>query len=161
MDASTRRSLVKLLQEYRDVFAFGPEEMLGINPAIMDHKLNVDPLHKPVIQKKRHMGAKRAAATTAEVQKLLEAGFARKCQYLEWISNAVLVKKSNGTWRICVDFTDLNKAYPEDSYPLLKIDKLLDATSGHFLLSFMDGFSRYHQIPLCPEDQEKTTFITD
>ena len=60
-----------------------------------------------------------------------------------------------------MDFTDLNKACPKDSYPLPKIDKLVDATAGHTLLSFMDAFSGYHQIPLCPKDQEKMTFITN
>ena len=60
-----------------------------------------------------------------------------------------------------MDITDLNKACLKDSYPLPKIDKLVDATTGHALLNFMDSFSRYHQIPLCPEDQEKMAFITD
>ena len=107
------------------------------------------------------MDPKRTAAANTEVQKLLEAGFIRECQYPEWISNVFLVKKPNGTWRMCVDFTDLNKACPKDSYPLPKIENLVDATIGHALLSFMDVFSEYHQIPLCPEDQEKTVFITD
>ena len=62
---------------------------------------------------------------------------------------------------MCVDFTDLNKAYPKDSYLLPKIDKLVDATDGHTLLSFMDAFSGYHQIPLCLKDQGKIAFITD
>jgi len=70
-------------------------------------------------------------------------------------------EKRNGTWRMCVDFMDLNKACSKDSYPLPKIDKLVDATAGHALLSFMDAFSGYHQIPLCPDDQEKAVFITD
>jgi len=73
----------------------------------------------------------------------------------------VLIKKPNDTWRMYVDFIDLNKACPKDSYPLPKIDKLVDATSDHALLSFMDAFSGYHQISLCPEDQEKRAFITD
>ena len=60
-----------------------------------------------------------------------------------------------------MDFTDLNKAWPKDSYPLPKINKLVDATADHALLSFIDAFSRYHQTPLCPKDQDKTTFITD
>ena len=60
-----------------------------------------------------------------------------------------------------MDFTDLNKACPKDSYPLPKIDKLVGATVGHALLSFMDAFSGYHQIALCPEDQEKTAFVID
>ena len=159
--ALERQTIVCLLQEYKDIFAFGPSEMPGIAATVMEHRLNVDPRHKLIIQKKRHMGPECAAAANTEVQKLLEAGFIRECQYPEWVSNVVLVKKPNGTWRMCVDFTDLNKACPKDSYPLPKIDKLVDATAEHALLSFMDAFSGYHQIPLHPEDEEKTAFITD
>jgi len=65
------------------------------------------------------------------VQKLLEAGFIRECQYPDWISNVVLVKKPNRTWRMCVDFTNLNKACPKDIYPLPKIDKLVETTARH------------------------------
>jgi len=119
-----------------------------IDPIVMEHKLNVVPLYKIVIQEKQHMGPKRAVAATKKVQKLLEAGFVRECQYPEWISNVVLVKKPNWTWWMCVDFTDLNKACPKDSYSLSKIDKLVDITGGHALLSFIDAFSGYHQIPL-------------
>jgi len=68
------------------------------------------------------------------------------------VSDVVLVKKPNGTWRMCIDFTDLNRACPKDSYPLPKIDKLVDSTAGHELLSLMDAFLRYHQIPLAAED---------
>jgi len=73
----------------------------------------------------------------------------------EWISNVVLVKKPNGTWRMYVDFTDLNKACPKDSYPLKNIDKLVDVTTGYALLSFMADCSGHHQIALCPEDQRR------
>ena len=73
----------------------------------------------------------------------------------------VLVKKPIGTWRMCIDFTDLNRACPKDSYPLPKIDKLVDSTAGHELLSFMDAFSGYHQIPLAEKDQEKSSFVVD
>ena len=133
----------------------------GIASTGMEQRLNAEPRHKLFIQKKRHMGPERAATANTGVQKLLEADFILECHYPEWISNVVLVKKPNGTWRICVDFTDLNKACPNDSYPLPKIDKLVDAMAGHALLSFMDAFSGYHQVALCPEDQEKTAFITD
>ena len=80
--------------------------------------------------------------------------------YLEWLANMVMVKKENGKWRMCVDFTDLNKACPKDNYPLPRIDKLVDSTIGHQLLSFMDSFSRYNQIKMDEADQEKTSFIT-
>ena len=71
-----------------------------------------------------------------------------------------MVKKTNGKWRMCVDFTNLNKAYPKDSFPLPRIDQLVDSTAGHKLLSFMDAFSSYNQIMMDKEDQEKTSFVT-
>jgi hypothetical protein len=73
----------------------------------------------------------------------------------------VLVKKSNGKWRICVDFTDLNKACPKDNYPLSRIDLLVDSTFGHELLSFMDAFSGYNQISMHESNQEKIAFMTN
>ena len=72
----------------------------------------------------------------------------------------IIVKKANGKWRMCVDFTDLNKACPKDSYPLLRIDQLVDSTAGHQLLNFMDAFSGYNQIKMDEADQEKTSFVT-
>jgi len=105
-----------MCSEYRDVFAFGPEEMPSMASTVIEHWLNMDLLHRPIVQKKRHIGPERAVATNIEVQKLLEARFIRECQYPEWISNMVLVKKPNGMWSMCVHFTDLNKACPKDSY---------------------------------------------
>ena len=77
------------------------------------------------------------------------------------MANIVLVKKSNNKWRLCVDFTDQNKACPKDCYPLPRIDLLVDATAGHSLLSFMDAYSGYNQIRMHPADETKTSFITD
>ncbi|XP_024030694.1 uncharacterized protein LOC112094325 [Morus notabilis] len=77
------------------------------------------------------------------------------------VSNPVLVKKPNGDWRTCVDFSDLNKACPKDSFPLPQIDQLVDATAGHDLLSFMDAYSGYNQIPMLDCDEEHTAFVTD
>ncbi|XP_022157402.1 uncharacterized protein LOC111024109 [Momordica charantia] len=73
----------------------------------------------------------------------------------------VLVKKSNGKWRVCIDFTSLNKACPKDSFPLPRIDQLVDATAGHELLSFMDAYSRYNKMQMHAPDQEHTAFVTD
>ena len=75
-----------------------------------------------------------------EVERLLEVNFIRAVFYLDWLVNVVMVKKSNDKWRICVDFTNLNNACPKDSFPLSRIDQLVDSTAGHKLLSFMDTF---------------------
>ena len=72
-----------------------------------------------------------------------------------------MVKKASEKWRICVDYTDLNKACPKDSYPLSRIDQLVDKTSGYTLLSFMDAFSGYNQMKIAPEGEDNTSFITD
>ena len=81
-------------------------------------------------------------------------------EYPEWLANVVLVKKANGKWRLCIDFTDVNRACPKDNFPLPRIDLIVDATAGHELLSFMDAFFGYNQISMDPDDQEKTFFVT-
>ena len=94
------------------------------------------------------------------MERLLASGAIREVQYPVWLSNTVVVKKKNGKWRVCIDFTDLNKACPKDPFPLPRIDQLVDSASGHSRLSFLDAFQGYHQIPMNPADQEKTAFIT-
>ena len=91
---------------------------------------------------------------------LLAAGFIREVKYPEWLTNVVVVLKKCGKWRVCVDYTNLNEACPKDSFPLTHIDQIMDATSGHGILSFLDAFFGYHQIPMHLPDVEKTTFIT-
>ena len=134
--------------------------MPGISPKVIQHKLNVDPERKPVQQRRRVFAPKRNQAITNKVNKLLSAGFIREVYYPDWLANVVLVKKANGKWRMCVDFTDLNKACPKDNFPLPRIDQLVDSTAGHKLLTFMDTFSGYNQIRMAEEGQEKTAFIT-
>ena len=90
---------------------------------------------------------------------MLTAGFIQEIYYPDWLTNVVLVKKANRKWRMCVNFTDLNKACPKDSFPLPRIDQLMDSTAGHKLLTFMNAFSGYNQIKMAKEDQEKTAFI--
>jgi len=96
-----------------------------------------------------------------KVQKLLKAGFIREIQYTTWLANIVLVKKSNENWRMCTDYTDLNKACPKDAYPMPSIDRLVDGAAGHKVLSFLDAFSGYNQIPMHISDVDKMTFITE
>ena len=93
------------------------------------------------------------------MRKLLEVDFIREVYCPKWLANIVMVKKANGKWRMCVDFINLNKACPRDSYPLLCIELLMDSMAGHQLLSFMDAFFGYNQIRLDEENQEKTSFV--
>ena len=128
----------------QDVFAWSHEDMSGIDPSIMVHKLNVSSSFLPVRQKKRVFAQERDKANAEEVRKLLEADFIREVYYPDWLANVIMVKKANGKLRICVDFTDLNKACPKDSYPLPRIDILVDSTARNQLLNFMDAFLGYN-----------------
>ena len=134
--------------------------MLGIPANIIQHCLNVNPRKKPVQQRRRVFAPERNKAVMDTVNKLLAANFIREVFYPEWLANVIMVKKANMKWRMCVDFTDLNNACPKDSFPLPRINQLVDSTAGHKLLTFMDAFSRYNQIQMAKEDQEKTTFMT-
>ena len=160
LEERIKKDLVCFLRKIIDVFAWSHEDMSSIDPSIITHCLNVYPSSKPVRQKKRVFAPERDNAIKEEVQKLTVARFIREVYYPDWLANVVMVKKANGKWRMCVDFTDLNKVCPKDSYLLPRIDQLVDSTVGHKLLSFMDAFSGYNQIRIDGADQEKTSFVT-
>ena len=134
--------------------------MGGVDLAVITHKLNVNPSFKPVKQKRRSFSPERQRAINEEVGKLLQRKAIREVDYPEWLANVVLVKKANGKWWLCIDFTDINRACPKDSFPLPRIDLIVDATADHELLSFIDAFSGYNQIGMDPSDQEKISFVT-
>ena len=96
--------------------------MPSIDPGVITHRLNVYPSPMHIHQKKRFFAPERDNAIKEEVQKLITEKFIREVYYLDWLANVVMVKKANGKWRMCADFTDLNKAWPKDSYPLPCID---------------------------------------
>ncbi|GAU50294.1 hypothetical protein TSUD_137480 [Trifolium subterraneum] len=138
-----------------------PFDMPGIDESIITHKLSISPVNKPVVQRKRKVGEERRAAITEEVAKLKEAGFIEEIKYPTWLADVVMVKKASGKWRMCVDFTDLNKACPKDPYPLPSIDRLIDGASGYKTLSFMDAYSGYNQIKMHPMDAQHTAFMSN
>nr|KYP47738.1 hypothetical protein KK1_030620 [Cajanus cajan] len=118
--------------------------MPGLDADFICHKLAIHKEAKPVAQRKRKVGDERREAIVAETQKLPNAGFIREVRYTTWLANVVLVKKNSRKWRMCVDYTDLNKAYPKDSYPLPSIDRLwYFHTASHQILSF-DEFTIKH-----------------
>ena len=145
--------LTHFLRQNKDIFAWKQADMGGIDPIVITHRLNVSLSFRPVKQKRRSFAPDRQKAINEELGKLLQAGAIREVEYPEWLANVVLVKKANGKWRLCIDFTDVNRACPKDSFPLSRIDLIVDATSGHELLSFMDVFSGYNQINMDLDDQ--------
>ncbi|GKF07557.1 reverse transcriptase domain-containing protein [Tanacetum coccineum] len=112
------------------------------------------------LKKKRGQALERAKAIQAEVRKLVEAGIMREVYYHNWLSNPVMVKKHDGSWRMCVDFTDLNKACPQDCYPLPEIDWKVKSLCGYPFKCFLDAYKGHHQIQMAESDEEKTAFHT-
>jgi hypothetical protein len=127
---------------------------------LIEHSLNVDPKATLKRQHLRRFADDRWDAIKKELAKLLAAGFIREVFHPEWLANPVLVrKKISNEWRMCVDYTDLNKHYPKDPFGLPRIDQVIDSTAGCDLLCFLDCYSGYHQIAIKEEDQEKTVSI--
>ncbi|WVZ93522.1 hypothetical protein U9M48_039494 [Paspalum notatum var. saurae] len=135
--------------------------MPGVPRELAEHQLKVFPNAKPIKQRLRRFTPEKREAIRAELTRLKAAGFIREVMHPEWLANPVLVlKKNKKNWRMCVDYTDLNKHCPKDPFGLPRIDQVVDSTAGCALLSFLDYYSGYHQISLAIEDQEKTTFFT-
>ena len=122
LEGKIKKDIVRFLRENIDVFAWSHEDIPGIDPSVVTHRLNIYPSFKPVRQKNRVFAPERDNAIKEEVQKLTLAKFIREVYYPDWLTNVVMVKKANGKWRMCVDFNDLNKVCPKDSYPLPRID---------------------------------------
>ena len=110
-----------------DVFDRNHSDMKGIDSTLTSHKLNVIPLEKPVSHKVRRFHPYRHQIIQTEVDNLLRASFIRELKYPKWLANVAVVPKKGGKWSICVDYTDLNEACPKDSFPLPRIDQIVDA----------------------------------
>nr|GEU73017.1 reverse transcriptase domain-containing protein [Tanacetum cinerariifolium] len=134
-----RTELCSVLKKNLDIFAWHPSDMTGVPRSVAKHRLNIREGYTPVRQKKRGQAPERARAIQAKVQKLVNAGIIREVYYHDWLSNLVMEKKHDGSWRMCVDFTDLNRACPQDCYPLPEIDWKVESLKA---------------------DEEKTTFHT-
>ncbi|GJX98208.1 reverse transcriptase domain-containing protein [Tanacetum coccineum] len=133
-----RTELCSLLKKNLDIFVWQPSDITGVPRS----------------------ASERSKAIQAEVHKLVEAGIIREVYYHDWLSNPVMVKKHDGSWRMCVDFTDLNKACLQDCYPLLKIDWKVESLCGYPFKCFLEAYKGYHQIQMAESDEEKMTFHT-
>ncbi|KAL2237798.1 UNVERIFIED_CONTAM: Retrovirus-related Pol polyprotein from transposon [Sesamum indicum] len=154
-------AMIEFLRKNADMFAWSPSDFTRVDPEVIMHRLNVDPMVRPVQQRKRSFGSDKNEVIRQEAEKLLKVGYVLEVQYTDWLSNVVLVPKSSGKWCMCVDFTDLNKACPKDPYPLPRIDMMVDSTTGFEIFSMMDAYQGYHQIRMAEEDRDKTSFVTE
>jgi hypothetical protein len=127
--------------------------MPGVPWRLIEHSLIVDPKATPKRQHVLCFADERWDAIEKELAKLLAAGFIREVFHPEWLANPVLVRKKNtNEWRMCVDYTDLNKHYSKDPFRLSQIDQVIDSTAGCDLLRFLDCYSGNHQIAIKEED---------
>jgi hypothetical protein len=134
--------------------------MPGIPREVIEHHLKIHPDAKPMSQKPRRQSIERQDFIRKEVQKLLDAGFIEEVHHPVWLANPVIVPKANGKLQMCIDYTNLNKECPKDSYPLPRMDQIVDYSSGWDLLSFLDAYSGFHQIQMSRKDRKHTAFVT-
>jgi len=134
--------------------------MPGVPREVIEHSFNIKEGAKPVKQRLRRFTQDCKEAMRDELTKLTVANFIKEVYHPNWLANPVLVKKKNGKWRMCVDYTDLNKACPKDPFGLSRIDQVVDSTVGCELLCFLDAYSGYHQVSLNESDYIKMSFIT-
>jgi hypothetical protein len=118
LNPEEEKELIQFLSKNKNVFAWSAKDLQGVDRDIIEHTLETDEKIVPKKQKLRKMSEEKVKAVEAEVQRLQDEKVTRKVKYPVWLANTILVKKKNGKWRICVDFTDLNKACKKDDFPL-------------------------------------------
>ena len=170
------KKLLEILKKYKETIAWSIEYLKGISPSICMHKIMLEENAKTSIEHKRRLNPVMKEVVRKEVIKWLNAGFMYAISYNPWVSSVHVVPKKGGFtvirnekvelipiktvtgWRVCIDYRKLNTTTRKDHYPLPFIDKMLDRLVGHPYLCFLDGYSRYNQIDIAPEDQKKTNF---
>jgi hypothetical protein len=160
LTSQDEEKLISCLSRNKDVFAWSTHDLVRVSRTIIEHSLGIDPSVRPRKQRLRKMSNEKIEAAKAEVHRLLEANFIEPIAYRTWLANVVMVQKKSGKWRMCIDFTGLNKACPEDNFPLPRINKIIDSAAGCEVMSLLDCFSSYHQIYMKEEDKASTSFIT-
>jgi len=168
--------LVSMLKRHKSALSWKISNIKGINPSFCTHKILMEDNFKSVIQPQRRLNPNMKEVVKAEVVKLLDAGIIYPISDSAWVSPTQVVPKKGGMtvvknekneliptrtvtgWRVCIDYRRLNDATRKDHFPLPFIDQMLERLAGHQYYCFLDGMSGYFQIPIAPEDQEKTTF---
>ncbi|CAM8948467.1 unnamed protein product [Rhodiola kirilowii] len=169
--------LLHVLKNNRKALGYSIDDLKGISPSLCMHRINVDKNAKPSREFLRRLNPNLSEVVFKEITKLRDAGIIYSVPDSEWVSPIHVVPKKGGLtvvqndkgelvptrtvngWRICIDYRKLNKATKKDHFPIPFIDQMLERLAGHEYFCFLDGYSGFHQIPILPNDQGKTTFI--
>ncbi|CAH9140245.1 unnamed protein product [Cuscuta epithymum] len=176
LEPSQKSACLDLLCEQREALARKLSDMKGISPVFCTHKILMEDNAKPVVQPQRRLNPNMQEVVREEVIRLLDVGIIYPISDSPWVSPTQMVPKKGGMtvvrnekdeliatrtvtgWRVCIDYRRLNAATRKDHFPLPFIDQILERLAGHKFYCFLDGMSGYFQIPIAPEDQDKTTF---
>ncbi|KAJ9536445.1 hypothetical protein OSB04_un000380 [Centaurea solstitialis] len=168
LNKEEKEKLLRVLREHQSAIGWTIAVLRGLSPTICMHRINTDEGYKPVVQPQRRLNPKMKSVVRTEVLKLLDAGIIYPIADSSWVSPVHVVPKKGGMtlipsrtvtgWRVCIDYRKLNDATCKDHFPLPFIDQMLDKLAARAYYCFLDGYSGYNQIPIAPEDQEKTTF---
>ncbi|KAL2461691.1 reverse transcriptase [Abeliophyllum distichum] len=168
--------LLRILKEHKTAIGWTIADIRGISPSLCMHKILMEENFKASVESQRRLNPTLKEVVRAEVMKLLDAGIIYPISDSSWVSPVHVVPKKGGItvekndnneliptrlvtgWRVCIDYRKLNNATRKDHFPLPFIDQMLERLAGHSHYCFLDGYSGYNQIPIAPEDQEKTTF---
>ncbi|GKD81424.1 reverse transcriptase domain-containing protein [Tanacetum coccineum] len=171
-----KSKLISVLKKHKQGFAWKTTDIPGICPSFCKHKIQLLDYKKPVVQKQRRLNPNMQEVVKKEIVKLLDAGIIYPISDSPWVSPIHCVPKKGGItvvtnendelvptrtitgWRVCIDYRKLNEATAKDHFPLPFMDQMLERLAGNKYFCFLDGFSGYFQIPIDPNDQEKTTF---
>jgi hypothetical protein len=168
-ESETRR-LVAVLEKYRSVIGYSLQDLKGISPNLCTHRIPMELEHKPSREHQWWLNDAMREVVKKEVLLLLHTGIIYPVQDSEWVSPVHVVPKKRGMtvvcnernelipqrtvtgWRMCIDYRMLNKATRKDHFPIPFIDEMLERLAKHLYFRYLDGYSGYHQIPICPND---------
>ncbi|XP_070053666.1 uncharacterized protein [Nicotiana tomentosiformis] len=174
--AGQEEKLIEVLKAHKGALGWTIEDIKGINPIVCTHKILMEDSYRPIVQPQRRLNLAMQEVVKKEIIKLLVAGIIYPISDIPWVSPVQVVPKKGGMtviknesnkciptrtvtgWRVCIDYRRLNDATRKDHFPLPFIDQMLERIVGYDFYYFFDGYSGYNQIPIAPEDQDKTTF---
>jgi hypothetical protein len=161
LETSKVLEVEQLLKEFKDVFAWTYKDLKGIPPKLAQHKIELDITIPPAHHVTYRLNPNYIIIVKQNIDKLLVAGFIQFVEEATWLSPIIIVPKKNGKLRICIDFRKSNATTKKDPYPLPFTDEVLNTIAGCETYSFLDGYSRHHQISIVPVDRYKISFVTD